>query len=168
MLAVLAKEFIQMRRDRLTFAMMVGIPIAQLVLFGYAINTDPRHLPTLVEMGDSGPATRALIEGMRNSGYFDLQGVVDPGGAGAALASGRTMFVVSIPPLFEEKLARGERPQVMLDICELLRRDQIRLVQQKHIRKSDLLPGLRSLLQFLLHMAGIHHCDDGIQADFIG
>ncbi len=115
-LAVLAKEFIQMRRDRLTFAMMVGIPIAQLVLFGYAINTDPRHLPTLIEMGDSGPATRALIQGLGNSGYFDVQGVVDHDRADDALASGRTMFVVSIPPLFEEKLARGERPQVMLDI----------------------------------------------------
>ena len=115
-LAVLAKEFIQMRRDRLTFAMMVGIPIAQLVLFGYAINTDPRHLPTLIEMGDSGPATRSLIQGLKNSGYFDIQGVIGHDGAGAALASGRTMFVVSIPPLFEEKLARGERPQVMLDI----------------------------------------------------
>lgn len=114
--AVLAKEFIQMRRDRLTFAMMVGIPVAQLVLFGYAINTDPRHLPTLVEMGDGGPATRALVQGMGNSGYFDIQGVVDPAGADKALASGKTMFVLSIPPNFEEKLARGERPQVMLDI----------------------------------------------------
>jgi ABC-2 type transport system permease protein len=114
--AVLAKEFIQMRRDRLTFAMMVGIPIAQLVLFGYAINTDPRHLPTLVEMGDNGPAVRAVVNGLQNSGYFDVQGITDPKGADAALAAGKTMFVLTVPPKFEEKLARGERPQLMLDI----------------------------------------------------
>lgn len=113
--AVLAKEFIQMRRDRLTFAMMIGIPIAQLMLFGYAINTDPRHLPTLVEMGDDGPATRAVIHGLENSGYFDVQGAVAAADADAALASGKTMFVLTIPPKFEEKLARGERPQLMLD-----------------------------------------------------
>ena len=115
-MAVLAKEFIQMRRDKLTFAMMVGIPIAQLVLFGYAINTDPRHLPTLVEMGDSGPATRAVINGLHNSGYFDIQGTIGPMGTDDALASGKTMFVLTVPPEFEEKLARGERPQIMLDI----------------------------------------------------
>jgi len=61
-LAVLMKEFIQMRRDRLTFAMMIGIPLVQLLLFGYAINTDPRHLPTLVELGDDGPAVRAIVQ----------------------------------------------------------------------------------------------------------
>ena len=87
--AVLAKEFIQMRRDRLTFAMMVGIPIVQLLLFGYAINTDPRHLPTLVEMGDSGPATRAVVQGMQNSGYFDVQGAASAAEADAALGTGK-------------------------------------------------------------------------------
>ncbi len=73
-LAVLIKEFVQMRRDRVTFAMMVGIPIMQLLLFGYAINSDPRHLPTLVEMNDSGPVTRALLAAMETSTYFDFQG----------------------------------------------------------------------------------------------
>ena len=59
--AILGKEFIQMRRDRLTFGMMVGIPLMQLFLFGYAINTDPRHLPTLMEIGDTGHASRAIV-----------------------------------------------------------------------------------------------------------
>ena len=59
--AVLYKEFIQMRRDRITFGMMIGLPLIQLFLFGFAINADPRHLPTLVEMGDNGPLTRAVI-----------------------------------------------------------------------------------------------------------
>ena len=62
--AVLYKEFIQMRRDRITFGMMIGLPLIQLFLFGFAINADPRHLPTLVEMGDNGPLSRAVIAGM--------------------------------------------------------------------------------------------------------
>src|SRR6478752_4967726 len=63
--AVLYKEFIQMRRDRITFGMMIGLPLIQLFLFGFAINADPHHLPTLVEMGDNGPLTRAVIAGMQ-------------------------------------------------------------------------------------------------------
>lgn len=114
--AVLAKEFVQMRRDRLTFAMMVAIPIAQLLLFGFAINTDPRHLPTLVEMGDSGPATRAIVQAMENSDYFEIKGTVTPDGANRALESGDAVFVLTIPPHFEHDLARGERPQIMLDV----------------------------------------------------
>jgi ABC-2 type transport system permease protein len=86
--AVLAKEFVQMRRDRLTFAMMVAIPIMQLLLFGYAINTDPRHLPTLVEMGDAGPASRAIIHAMENSRYFDIRGTVTRAEGEAALKNG--------------------------------------------------------------------------------
>ena len=74
--AVLWKEFIQMRRDRVTFGMMIGLPIIQLMLFGFAINADPRHLPTLVEVNDDGPLTRALLAGMDTSGYFDFIGQV--------------------------------------------------------------------------------------------
>jgi len=113
--AILAKEFIQMRRDRLTFAMMIGIPIAQVILFGYAINTDPRHLPTMVEMGDTGPVSRAIIEGMKNSGYFTITGVVDRKTADAALMNGEALFVLAIPPGFEREVARGEQARIMLD-----------------------------------------------------
>ena len=74
--AVLYKEFIQMRRDRITFGMMIGLPLIQLFLFGFAINADPHHLPTLVEMGDNGPLTRAVIAGMQQSDYFDFRGQV--------------------------------------------------------------------------------------------
>ena len=74
--ALFIKEFIQMRRDRVTFGMMIGLPIVQLMLFGFAINADPRHLPTLVEMGDNGPLSRAVIVGMAQSGYFDFKGEV--------------------------------------------------------------------------------------------
>ncbi len=113
--AVLGKEFVQMRRDRLTFGMMVGIPIVQLLLFGYAINTDPRHLPTLVEMGDSGPATRAVVAGLQNSGYFDVNGTASSAEADKALTNGDAIFVLTVPTNFERDLARGDRPQLMLD-----------------------------------------------------
>ena len=73
LLAVLAKEFIQMRRDRLTFAMMVGIPILQLCLFGFAINTDPKHLPTAVVSAESSEYSRRLLSAMALSDYFELQ-----------------------------------------------------------------------------------------------
>ena len=72
LLAVLGKEFIQMRRDRLTFAMMVGIPIMQLCLFGFAINTDPKHLPTAVVAAESSEFSRRMISAMALSGYFDV------------------------------------------------------------------------------------------------
>ena len=80
-----------MRRDRVTFAMMIGLPIMQLVLFGFAINADPRHLPTLVEMGDNGPLTRAIVAGMQQSDYFDFRGHVagSAGGRGGTAARAR-------------------------------------------------------------------------------
>ena len=69
---IIAKEFTQMRRDRLTFAMMLGIPLIQLTLFGYAINSDPRHLPAAVLLADQGPQGRTLLYAMKNSTYFDF------------------------------------------------------------------------------------------------
>ncbi len=114
-MAVLAKEFVQMRRDRVTFAMMIGIPIMQLLLFGYAINTDPRHLPTLVEMADEGPVSRAVLSAMATSGYFDLAGGVAGREAGdRALRDGSANFVVVIPPDFERDVVRGLSPDILL------------------------------------------------------
>ena len=70
--AVVLKEFVQMRRDRVTFGMMVGIPLVQLLLFGFAINSDPRHLPTAVRMADHGPFARSLVAALRQSDYFTI------------------------------------------------------------------------------------------------
>src|SRR5690242_10240037 len=70
--AMLVKEFIQMRRDRLTFGMMVGIPLLQLILFGFAINSDPKHLPTAVLLADHGAQGRTVLEAIRHSAYFDF------------------------------------------------------------------------------------------------
>ena len=114
--AILRKEFVQMRRDRLTFAMMLGIPLMQLLLFGFAINTDPRHLPTLVQFRDDGPATRAILSGLAASDYFRITGeVADGAAARSALVRGDALFVVSVPENFERDLLRGERPQLLLD-----------------------------------------------------
>lgn len=114
-LAVLLKEFIQMRRDRVTFAMMIGLPIVQLMLFGFAINADPRHLPTLVEMGDDGPLVRAIISGMEVSDYFDFRGTVEGVSAGeAALRRGTANFVVVIPDGFERDVVRGLQPSILI------------------------------------------------------
>jgi ABC-2 type transport system permease protein len=113
--AVLYKEFIQMRRDRITFGMMIGLPLIQLFLFGFAINADPRHLPTLVEMGDNGPLTRAVISGMEQSGYFDFRGQVAGVGAGEeALRRGEANFVVVIPQNFERDVVRGHTPELLI------------------------------------------------------
>lgn len=113
--AILFKEFIQMRRDRITFGMMIGLPIIQLLLFGFAINADPRHLPTLVELNDDGPLTRALIANMANSSYFDFKGTVSGIAEGEeVLRRGDANFVVVIPQNFERDVLRGRRPEVLL------------------------------------------------------
>lgn len=115
-LAVMVKELIHMRRDRLTFAMMVGIPIIQLVLFGFAINTDPKHLPTAAIVADRGPHVRAILAGMENSGYFRFVGAPDgEAEARRLLARGEVAFLVTIPAGFTRDLLRGERPQLLLE-----------------------------------------------------
>jgi ABC-2 type transport system permease protein len=111
--AVMRKEFVQMRRDRLTFAMIVGIPILQLVLFGYAINTDPKALPTAIVDHDRSTFSRSVTAAIANTGYFAI--VAAPSSDAAAdrlLARGTIQFVVSIPPDFSRRLLRGERPQL--------------------------------------------------------
>jgi ABC-2 type transport system permease protein len=114
-IAVLTKEFIQMRRDHITFAMMIGLPIVQLLLFGFIINSDARHMPTLIEMNDTGPLSRAIVSGMRVSDYFDIQGAVRGVEAGErALRDGTAAFVVVFPDDFERDVVRGRRPDILI------------------------------------------------------
>jgi ABC-2 type transport system permease protein len=114
--AVMVKEFIQMRRDRLTFAMIIGVPIIQLVLFGYAINTDPKRLPTAAVVADSGPVSRSIIAAMELSGYFAFTGgFTTEAEAHALLARGDVNYVLTVPPDFERKFVRGERPQLLVE-----------------------------------------------------
>jgi ABC-2 type transport system permease protein len=115
MLAILLKEFRQMRRDRLTFAMLVGVPVMQLVLFGYAINTDPRHLPLAVVVADDSPVVRAFVAGLQNSQYFDV--VARPGSereGDRLLEDGDAQFLLVVPPGFGRKVERGERPALLV------------------------------------------------------
>ncbi len=115
-IAVLVKEFVQMRRDRLTFAMMVGIPVIQLVLFGFAINTDPKALPTAVLVADNSVFARSFVRAVENSGYFRVvREVSSEHEAERALAVGEVQFVLTIPENFARKLVRGERPVLLLE-----------------------------------------------------
>ncbi|PLT16497.1 MULTISPECIES: ABC transporter permease [Ralstonia] len=114
--SVVLKEFLQLRRDRVTFAMMIGIPIMQLFLFGFAINTDPKHLLTGVIAADQSEFTRSFLASMRHSDYFELrQNLPDETAGREALAKGQLQFVVSIPPDFTRKLVRGERPSLLVE-----------------------------------------------------
>jgi len=114
--AMVVKEFIQMKRDRMTFAMILGIPIMQLLLFGYVINTDPRHMPAAILVADDGPHGRTLLEGLKNSTYFDFEHQVQTEEEGRQLlARGQVQFLVNIPPTFTRDLLRGDRPAVLVE-----------------------------------------------------
>ena len=114
--AVALKEFIQMRRDRLTFAMMVGIPLMQLGLFGFAINTDPKYLPTAVINADQSEFSRTFLASLKNSGYFDLVRITQSEAeADQLLASGRVQFVVNIPLGFSRDLLRAQPPTLLIE-----------------------------------------------------
>ncbi len=112
---IVVKEFIQLRRDRLTFGMIVGIPVLQLLLFGFAINTDPKQLPTAILAADTGVFSRTLVAGLRNSGYFDIQRQAhSEAEALSLLHSGEVQFLVQIPEGFSRRLVRGERPALLV------------------------------------------------------
>lgn len=114
--ALIAKEFIQMRRDRLTFAMIVGIPLFQLILFGFAINADPKHLPAAVLLADYGPQGRTVVDAVRNSGYFDIdRQVATEAEARAALDRGDVQFVINVPENFSRDVLRGEHPAILVE-----------------------------------------------------
>ena len=108
--AVLRKELVQLRRDRLTFAMLIGVPIMQLVLFGYAINGDPRQLPTAVVAHDHSPLVRSIVRAAENTGYFRVTEVTGEPEAERLVAEGRVQFVLVFPADFSTRLLRGEKP----------------------------------------------------------
>lgn len=114
--AVMAKEFVQLTRDRLTYAMILMLPIVQLLLFGYAINDDPRNLPTAVLVQDNGGFSRSILTAMSNSGYFDItlqarsQAELD-----RALARGEVQFAVVIPADFTRRVVRGDAAQILVE-----------------------------------------------------
>ena len=113
---IMLKEFIQLKRDRLTFGMIVGIPVLQLILFGYAINSDPRRLPTAVLAADHGMYERTLLWALKNSGYFRIEREApSEQDAQAMLARGEVQFVITVPENFSRRIARGERPALLVE-----------------------------------------------------
>jgi ABC-2 type transport system permease protein len=114
--AMVVKEFIQMRRDRVTFAIMVGIPLIQLTLFGFAINSDPRHLPAAMIINDNGPMARTVLYSLQNSTYFDFVRQVGTEAEGRKiLERGEAQFVINVPENFTRDLLRGNRPSILIE-----------------------------------------------------
>jgi ABC-2 type transport system permease protein len=114
--AVLAKEFTQLVRDRLTYAMILGVPIIQLLLFGYAINSDPKHLPTAVLVQDQGSFSRSVLGALERSGYFDIVGTArSPSELDAMIERGDVQFAITIPGDFTRRVIRQDRPQILVE-----------------------------------------------------
>jgi len=113
--AIALKEVQQMLRDRLTFAMAVGVPVMQLILFGYAINTDPKGLPAAVVSQDTSPMARSLVAALQTSGYFRVvESGIDERRGDALLERGEIQFLIVIPDDFGQRVVRGERPAVLV------------------------------------------------------
>jgi ABC-2 type transport system permease protein len=113
--AMLLKEFLQLRRDRVTFASMISIPFMQLVLFGYAINTVPRDLPTAVLVQESSDVSRTILKALENTRYFKVtRRVRDEAEFDRVLKSGQVLFGIEIPANFERNLRRGDRPALLV------------------------------------------------------
>ena len=113
--AMMAKEFIQLKRDRITFAMIVAIPVMQLLLFGYAINTTPRHLPAAVLLQEDSDLARSILKALENTAYFRFTHrvrTVDE--FDNLLLSGEVLFGIEIPRGFERAVRRGERPALLV------------------------------------------------------
>src|SRR4029450_4422594 len=114
--ALLTKEFIQMRRDRITFAMMLGVPLMQLVLFGFAINSDPKSLPAALVTTSNDRFTRAMISALQVTEYYRFDHIVSSASeAEALMASGKVLFVVTIPSDFARRVERGDNPQMLIE-----------------------------------------------------
>lgn len=113
--AIVKKELIQLKRDRATLGMIIMLPIVQLLLFGYAVNTDPKHLPTAVLSQDNTFLTRGIVAGLQNSGYFKItQDISSDAKGDRLLKRGKVSFVISIPSDFTRDVLRGKRPQILL------------------------------------------------------
>ena len=116
--AMVVKEFRQILRDRATLAMIIAMPLMLMLmlLFGYAINNNPRHLPAAVVIADgSGKLTRSLVSAMKNTEFFDVKHVgADADGAEAMMQSGEAQFIIYFPPNLERDLMRGQTPKILI------------------------------------------------------
>lgn len=113
--AMFVKEFIQLKRDRITFATMIMIPLMQLFLFGFAINNNPKHLPTAVLMQEDSDLGRSILSALRNTSYFDIRWVSrNEAEVDHWMRSGKVLFVVEIPAGFERAVRRGDKPALLV------------------------------------------------------
>jgi ABC-2 type transport system permease protein len=116
MIAVLVKEFIQLTRDRITYALILAVPVIQMLLFGYAINTDPRHLPTAMLIQENSVFARSIVSAMQNSGYFELvRQARTPEELERMVRDGEVQFAVTIPGDFTRRVVRGDSAQILVE-----------------------------------------------------
>ena len=116
MIAVLVKEFIQLTRDRLTYALILAVPVLQMLLFGYAINTDPRHLPTALLIQENSVFARSIVTNLANSSYFDIvRQARTPAELEQLVRTGEVQFAITIPGDFTRRVVRGERAQILVE-----------------------------------------------------
>jgi ABC-2 type transport system permease protein len=116
-LAILAKEFVQMRRDRVTLGMIVALPLMQLCLFGLAINFNPKALPTVISIDDPGVFARSVVAALHNSSYFDVVAQTNsPQKARRLLQEGKVLFAVEIPENFTRDIIRGDPPDLLIEV----------------------------------------------------
>jgi len=113
--SLLRKEWIQVRRDSMTLRLIVALPIMQLFLFGYAINSDPKHLPTGLLSAEHSKYERTIVAALQNTGYYDIRQLPSEAAAERALAVGDVLFVINIPANFDRSVDRGETPSVLVD-----------------------------------------------------
>jgi ABC-2 type transport system permease protein len=113
--ALLRKEWIQVGRDAMTLRIIIAIPIMQLFLFGYAINSDPKNLPTGLLTSDHSKYERTIVAALKNSGYYNILPLASEAEAEAGLAGGDLLFVIDIPPGFDRATDRGESPSILVD-----------------------------------------------------
>lgn len=114
--AVLIKEFIQLTRDRITYALILAVPVIQMLLFGYAINTDPRHLPTAILVQENSVFARSVVSGIANSSYFDINHQVrTPAELDELVRTGQVQFAITIPGDFTRRVVRGDRAQILVE-----------------------------------------------------
>ncbi len=115
-LAVLVKEFIQLTRDRLTYAMILAVPVLQMLLFGYAINTDPRHLPTALLVQENSVFARSVVSAISNSSYFDIvRQARSPAELDALVRGGEVQFAITIPGDFTRRVVRSDKAQILVE-----------------------------------------------------
>ena len=115
--AVMIKEFKQLSRDRLTYAMMLAMPVVQLLLFGYAINSEPRHLPTALLVQEDTIFARSITSALRNSAYFDLTAQArTPAELDDMIRRGEVQFAITIPGDFTRRVVRGDQAQILVEV----------------------------------------------------